>query len=41
MTPTIYQGRPGIRAAFSNWRTNAQDVETIWDALCKVSKSQL
>ena len=39
MTPTMYQGRPGIRAAFSNWRTSAQDIEIIWDALNKVSMS--
>lgn len=38
MTPTMYQGRAGIRAAFSNWRTSAQDVEVIWDALCEVSR---
>lgn len=33
MTPTMYQGIPAIRAAFSNWRTEEKDVETIWDAL--------
>lgn len=35
LTPTVYQGIPSIRAAFSNWRTNPMDVETIWDALCE------
>ncbi|KZE52498.1 amino acid decarboxylase [Brevibacillus parabrevis] len=34
MTPTNYQGRPAIRAAFSNWRTAGQDVDVIWQALC-------
>ncbi|MDX2139481.1 MAG: pyridoxal-dependent decarboxylase [Chloroflexota bacterium] len=33
LTPTTYQGVPGIRAAFSNWRTEARDVEIAWDAL--------
>ncbi|MED4730813.1 L-2,4-diaminobutyrate decarboxylase [compost metagenome] len=39
MTPTIYQGIPGIRAAFSNWRTKAEDVELIWNSLCRVCDS--
>jgi glutamate/tyrosine decarboxylase-like PLP-dependent enzyme len=38
MTPTVYQGIPGIRAAFSNWRTNSKDVELIWDSLCRATK---
>nr|MBC9204751.1 aspartate aminotransferase family protein [Paenibacillus sp. PL91] len=33
MTPTIYNGVPAIRAAFSNWRTAEKDLEIIWDAL--------
>jgi glutamate/tyrosine decarboxylase-like PLP-dependent enzyme len=33
LTPTLLFGRPGIRAAFSNWRTTAADVEVIWQAL--------
>jgi glutamate/tyrosine decarboxylase-like PLP-dependent enzyme len=32
-TPTILQGRPGLRAAFSNWRTEAADVALAWQAL--------
>ncbi|MCM3022669.1 pyridoxal phosphate-dependent decarboxylase family protein [Heyndrickxia ginsengihumi] len=36
MTPTIYHGTPAIRAAFSNWRTSAADVNIIWEALCNV-----
>jgi len=26
MTPTIYNGQKGIRAAFVNWRTNEKDI---------------
>ncbi|WP_374349061.1 aspartate aminotransferase family protein [Chitinimonas sp.] len=33
VTPTVYQGRWGIRAAFSNWRTSEADVERVWQAL--------
>ncbi len=33
MTQTLYNGKPGIRAAFSNWRTSADDVEIIWESL--------
>lgn len=33
MTPTTYRGIPGIRAAFSNWRTTQDDISTIADAL--------
>ncbi|MDN5214801.1 pyridoxal-dependent decarboxylase [Fulvivirgaceae bacterium BMA12] len=33
MTQTIYKGQPGIRAAFSNWRTNTQDVNITWESL--------
>ena len=28
MTPTVYAGRPAVRAALSNWRTSAADIET-------------
>jgi len=35
MTPTVYEGTPGIRAAFCNWRTTAADVENAWDALVR------
>jgi glutamate/tyrosine decarboxylase-like PLP-dependent enzyme len=38
MTPTMYQGIPAIRAAFSNWRTNENDIEIIWNALCEAIK---
>jgi hypothetical protein len=33
MTPTNYLGTPGIRAAFSNWRTEEEDVEIGWEAM--------
>lgn len=35
MTPTTYDGTPGIRAAFCNWRTTAADVDRAWNALVR------
>jgi glutamate/tyrosine decarboxylase-like PLP-dependent enzyme len=32
-TPTTYRGVPAVRAAFSSWRTRAEDVEVAWQAL--------
>jgi glutamate/tyrosine decarboxylase-like PLP-dependent enzyme len=29
MTPTVYAGQKGIRAAFVNWRTTEQDIELV------------
>ncbi len=36
MTPTIYKGTPGIRAAISNWRTEANDIDITWQAMMNV-----
>jgi len=33
MTPTTYLSTPGIRAAFSNWRTEEKDIEIAWRAM--------
>lgn len=33
VTPTVYKGQWGIRAAFSNWRTCDEDVGRVWNAL--------
>lgn len=33
LTPTRYADTAGIRAAFSNWRTEAADVQRVWAAL--------
>lgn len=35
-TPTLYQGVPAIRAAFSNWLTAEKDVAITWTALNEV-----
>jgi glutamate/tyrosine decarboxylase-like PLP-dependent enzyme len=35
VTPTVYDGTPGLRAAFSNWRTSAADVERISGAVVR------
>ncbi|MFC6016095.1 pyridoxal phosphate-dependent decarboxylase family protein [Plantactinospora solaniradicis] len=36
LTPTVYAGRPGLRIAFSNWRTGERDEERVFDVLRKV-----
>jgi glutamate/tyrosine decarboxylase-like PLP-dependent enzyme len=33
MTPTVYSGKIGIRAAFVNWRTTEKDVEIVFDLM--------
>ena len=36
LTPTRFKGVPGLRAAFSNWRTTPSDVALGWEAFCAV-----
>lgn len=33
LTPTVYQGQPAVRAAFSNWQTEQRDLEICWETL--------
>ncbi|WP_433323320.1 pyridoxal phosphate-dependent decarboxylase family protein [Spirillospora sp. CA-294931] len=33
LTPTVYEGVPALRAAFSNWRTTLADVDRVYAAL--------
>jgi glutamate/tyrosine decarboxylase-like PLP-dependent enzyme len=33
LTPTVYDGRPALRAAFSNWRTTKADVDQVFEVL--------
>ncbi|BCJ40965.1 aspartate aminotransferase family protein [Actinoplanes ianthinogenes] len=35
LTPTVYQGVPALRAAFSNWRTTEDDADRVITALGK------
>lgn len=37
MTPTIYRGRKGIRAAFVNWRTTENDIKIAIEEMEKIS----
>jgi glutamate/tyrosine decarboxylase-like PLP-dependent enzyme len=30
MTPTVYKGTTGIRAALVNWRTTVEDIDLVW-----------
>lgn len=39
MTPTNFLGNSGIRAAFSNWRTEEKDVEIAWEAMLDCLKT--
>jgi glutamate/tyrosine decarboxylase-like PLP-dependent enzyme len=36
MTPTVYNGKKGIRAAFVNWRTTTADIELATSAMCEI-----
>ncbi len=36
MTPTVYKGRKGIRAAFVNWRTTEKDVAMVFELMKKI-----
>lgn len=36
MTPTVYDGQPGIRAAISNWRTTLDDLDIAWESMMTV-----
>jgi hypothetical protein len=33
MTPTIYNHKKGIRAAFVNWRTSEKDLELVMECM--------
>ncbi|MGW0883528.1 pyridoxal phosphate-dependent decarboxylase family protein [Streptomyces sp. NPDC002671] len=37
LTPTVYDGVPGLRAAFSNWRTTEADTRRVLDVLAATS----
>ncbi|MCS7478176.1 pyridoxal phosphate-dependent decarboxylase family protein [Umezawaea endophytica] len=39
LTPTVYQGVPALRAAFSNWRTTPADVERVYRAIVEAAGS--
>ena len=36
MTPTVYNGKKGIRASFVNWRTTKQDIELVTSEMIKI-----
>ncbi len=38
VTPTVLHGVPGVRAAFSNWRTQLSDVDTAWESMLEIAQ---
>jgi glutamate/tyrosine decarboxylase-like PLP-dependent enzyme len=36
MTPTLYNGKKGIRAAFVNWRTKSEDVDLVTTVMTEI-----
>ncbi len=38
MTPTVYRGQAGIRAAFVNWRTTDKDLDVVFEKMVAVYK---
>ena len=38
MTPTVYNGRKGIRASFVNWRTTETDIELVIQEIKKLKQ---
>ncbi len=38
LTPTVYQGVPGIRAAIANWQTTSDDMDIVWQALAETAR---
>ncbi|MGS2739936.1 pyridoxal phosphate-dependent decarboxylase family protein [Sinomicrobium sp. M5D2P17] len=41
MTPTVYQGKKGIRAAFVNWMTTKEDVAVITEQIDRIAENIL
>jgi glutamate/tyrosine decarboxylase-like PLP-dependent enzyme len=38
MTPTVYEGRKGIRAAFVNWLTTEEDINLVYKLMIEIIK---